>query len=206
MIFARYSRGLFLSECGERFVRLLFLLAGFFVVLWLAGFFVFYQQVSNQYPSPETFFKRAVVFTGGVGRIEAGLFLLRESKVKHLFISGVKKNAIGRFASGVGKANQPVLGFFALNTYGNVQEVLGWLRRERASTLVLVTSDYHMPRSLLLLSKFGKSVRVQQYPVRTPPMKRFYKSLSEYHKYIWTFLAVHVRVFFNDQNATLAFI
>ena len=40
------------------------------------------------------------------------------------------------------------LGFMAADTHGNAQETADWARAHRYKSLIVVTANYHMPRSL----------------------------------------------------------
>jgi len=45
------------------------------------------------------------------------------------------------------------LGYEAQNTSGNAREIARWVRRNGFESLIVVTSNYHMPRSLVELSR-----------------------------------------------------
>src|SRR5690606_2006659 len=102
-----------------------------------------------------------VVLTGGSGRLEYGLQLLAEGKAPVLFVSGAEASVtmgdiLRRAPQNVRRqlADHPssiVLGR-AENTIGNAEETAQWLKDHAVSRLILVTSNYHMPRSLLEFS------------------------------------------------------
>ena len=139
---------------------LLRMLLGLFLVFmaWAAGFAWFISQVPRQ-PSSDTQHTDAIVaLTGGKGRIEYGVKLLKEGRASHLLISGVEE---GITPGGLKALHQVsiddltangnamiTLGHEARNTIGNALETAQFMRREHLQSLRLVTSNYHMPRAL----------------------------------------------------------
>lgn len=168
------------------------ILLNFLVIffLWFFGLVWFIQQIpksKNDFPaSPEM---AIVVLTGGGGRLEYGLQLLAEHRGKVLFISGVGEKVtvsdILRLAPDdtVSKINESniVIGHQAENTIGNAEEIKNWLKDMPYKKILLVTSNYHMPRSLLELSTALPSVTFIPAPVIAGDNDLL---LSEYHKYI----------------------
>jgi uncharacterized SAM-binding protein YcdF (DUF218 family) len=124
-------------------------------VAWLGGLGWFALHLGDPTPDTETPVDAIVVLTGGSLRLEEGLDLLMAGKGKTLFVSGVH---IGVDAADLlrlgGKAPDwvkccVVLGHDASNTVGNAIETAHWLEAQNFHTIRLVTSNYHMRRSLL---------------------------------------------------------
>src|SRR5262249_28360225 len=59
------------------------------------------------------------------------------------------------------------LGRSAEDTLGNASETATWARARHYQKLILVTDDYHMPRSMTELSIALPNVEIFPYPVRT---------------------------------------
>jgi uncharacterized SAM-binding protein YcdF (DUF218 family) len=57
------------------------------------------------------------------------------------------------------------LGYSAEDTRGNARETADWVRAHHFHRLILVTSRYHMPRSLQEFSAAMPGVRLLPYPV-----------------------------------------
>jgi uncharacterized SAM-binding protein YcdF (DUF218 family) len=57
------------------------------------------------------------------------------------------------------------LGFAATNTHGNAMETAAWARAHGYRSLIVVTANYHMPRSLEEFSAAMPGVRLVPYPV-----------------------------------------
>jgi uncharacterized SAM-binding protein YcdF (DUF218 family) len=146
-------------------------LVGALLVVWLGGFAWFVGSslwIGIDRASPTD---AIVVLTGGKARLETGLELLAAGKAGKLFVSGVNP-AVDRdtLLRALGPAAKReacciVLGHAADNTVGNALETAGWMQQEGYRSLRLVTSWYHMHRSLLEFSRVMPRVRVVAHPV-----------------------------------------
>ena len=58
------------------------------------------------------------------------------------------------------------LGREARTTVGNAKEAAGWAGENGYGSIVLVTSDYHLPRSAILMAQAMPEVDLIVYPVR----------------------------------------
>jgi uncharacterized SAM-binding protein YcdF (DUF218 family) len=112
-----------------------------------------------------------VVLTGAAGRLSTGIDLLAAKKAKKLFVSGVYHGVdvqrLLRLARRSGAALDCciVLGYAADDTHGNATETAQWMTREGFTSLRLVTSSYHMRRSLLEFRRTMPAVQVIPHPV-----------------------------------------
>lgn len=95
-----------------------------------------------------------VILTGGEERVDKGLQALQDGLAKRALVSGVHKDVklhelltLHQVPRNVGK--QVDLGFGAIDTAGNAQETAKWVAQHHIHSLILVTSNYHMPRALL---------------------------------------------------------
>ena len=171
----------------------------FLLVAGLAiGFLVFAGRIAT-YATPDTGRQAdaIVVLTGDAGRTTAGIDLLREGRAPQLLISGVDAAAtpadIQRH-SGLSDDELDgcvILGRDATDTIGNAREAGALVRENGYRSLIIVTSDYHLPRSLLEMRALMPGVELIAYPVRTtPPWRDFGASrlwLQEYAKFtaVW---------------------
>jgi uncharacterized SAM-binding protein YcdF (DUF218 family) len=145
------------------------------VLIWLLGFVWF----AGDLPEPAAVNVKTdviVVPTGGSGRIERGLAVLRAGAAGKLFVSGVDHAVKPReFAAGykVKPAEMSccvVLGFDALDTRGNALETASWIEGGGYRSMRLVTSDWHMRRSAGELGQvLPPNVRVVEDAVPTRP-------------------------------------
>ena len=141
------------------------------IALWLAGFAWFVASSYLMQPDPSSATDAIVVVTGGRLRLEAGLELLAAGKAKKLFISGVNQHvdrdellhSFGPLPENA--ACCIVLGHEAVDTFGNARETAEWMHGEGFRTLRLVTSWYHMRRSLLEFARAMPRAHIVPHPV-----------------------------------------
>lgn len=123
------------------------------MLLWLTGFAAFCAVVHRASPPPPSA-DAIVVLTGAPGRIEAGLRLLGANPTSRLLISGVGPTVgFGELTRRAGLdpalAGRITLGRLAHTTSGNAREAAIWVRQKGFTTLVVITSSYHLPRAML---------------------------------------------------------
>lgn len=130
--------------------------------LWLPGLVWFYQQVPQEKDFPDSGVKTdaIVVLTGGMGRVEQGVRLLEQGRANLLLISGVDDEVkpheiVAEY--GIDTAHPAladgktriILDYGPRDTVGNARETARWIQNNDLQSLRLVTSSYHMPRSLM---------------------------------------------------------
>ena len=158
---------------------------GFLVLVWALGFVLF--AVTLPQPAGEERTDAVVVLTGGAGRIERGLEVLKRGWARELLVSGVDPSvkpyefAVEYRVRSSRMACCVTLGCQAIDTQSNAIETAEWLRRERVKSLRLVTSDWHMRRARLELDRLappGVSIVADAVPTRPS----FTALLREYNK------------------------
>ncbi len=152
-------------------------LAALFVVLliWVVGLVAFAQRIERSIPPTEPPVADAVVALTGASdlRLEAAARLLERGKGKRLLISGVNREASRDDILAVSRAVKPIydccvdLGYTAADTIGNAGEIAEWARGKGFTRLIVVTSDYHMPRSILEIRAAMPEAVLIEYPVAT---------------------------------------
>jgi uncharacterized SAM-binding protein YcdF (DUF218 family) len=141
------------------------------IVLWLGGlaWFVASSLLVGVDPGVPT--DAIVVLTGGRLRLETGLQLFAAGIAKKLFISGVNPRVErDELLRALGPAAERAacciaLGHAADNTLGNARETQNWMRDEGYQSLRLVTSWYHMRRSLLEFGRAMPQITIIAHPV-----------------------------------------
>ncbi len=135
-----------------------------------------------------------VVPTGGKGRIDRGLELLRDGQAKQLLVTGVDPDVKpNEFAAEYEVSPRLMqccitLGFAAMDTQGNAVETAEWIEDRQVTSLRLVTTDWHMRRAALELdSAIPEDVLVLEDAVRSQPSMRIL--FLEYNKLIATMFA-----------------
>lgn len=183
-----------------------FIYKGIFAVLviWLTGFGLFWASISPVPEQPEQRTDAIVVLTGDADRIDTGVMLLQQGMAKKLFISGVFEGVVlpEIVRESVREASPDLccieLGHTARSTFQNAEEVTQWAEKAGMTSLRLVTSDYHMPRSQLVLSRqLPDTITVLLHPVSSlsvwgglaagnlSPLRL---RVTEFHKYLVSFV------------------
>lgn len=155
------------------FLAMLIVVACLVVIgVGIGGFFRFTSHVASLSPPAEVPESDAiVVLTGGYLRIETGLDLLEKGKGRKLLISGVNpdtsRDAIRRGTETTDRlfACCVELGRQARDTVGNAIETERWITENGFDRVILVTNNYHLPRSMLELRRVGKAAEIVPYPV-----------------------------------------
>ncbi|MBV6658372.1 MAG: YdcF family protein [Devosiaceae bacterium] len=112
-----------------------------------------------------------VVVTGGSARIEVAMELLSAGAAERLLISGVHEDTdvsmlIERTSSDPDLFDCCVeLDRAALDTVGNARETAAWARDNGFGSLLVVTSAYHMPRTLREIEAVLPGTQLVAFPI-----------------------------------------
>jgi uncharacterized SAM-binding protein YcdF (DUF218 family) len=171
------------------------------VLLYIFGFLVFATTLPHK-PASVSRADAIVALTGGDARLDTAVRLLEHGAAKRLLITGVHpsitKPEIKEIAHGGQRFDCCAdLDFAAEDTRENAAEAAGWMKTHRFRSLILVTANYHMPRSMAEFSTDMPSVKIQPYPVepdgvdfkawwRNPHTVRLLH--AEYAKYLASFV------------------
>lgn len=157
------------------------------VIAWALGFAIFMMSLGAPLGARKT--DAIVVLTGGTGRIDRGIALMRERSAKRMLVSGVgadvKPRELAARYPGSGALFRCCidLGHEAVDTRSNAEETALWVRQHGFRTVRLVTSDWHMPRARIeLRHALGGDIELVGDGVRTSP--KMQTLLREYHKFL----------------------
>lgn len=141
---------------------------------FLGGFVLFAERVTRlaaaiaEPPAADG----VVALTGGGGaRISTGMELLARGKGKRLLVSGVNPQTTDEDVRQLAGGEETLfsccvdLGRSARSTIGNAHETAAWADDHGYRSLIIVTSDFHMPRSLIELQGAMRDVKLTAYPV-----------------------------------------
>jgi len=145
------------------------------IALWTVGLLAFVSRVADSTPAPDPQTSDGVVALTGAStaRLTAAVHLLETGKAQRVLISGVNQKASRADIRGVTKATRRYydccvdLGFRATDTVGNAREAAGWARAHHYRSLIIVTSDFHMPRAMLERRAAMPELRLTPYPVKS---------------------------------------
>ena len=177
-------------------------------VCYALGFTIFVVALPRPALEPAGKADAIVALTGEGGRLAPAVLLLEHGGGKRLLITGVNKATSKRSLKSLlqdAGSNFDCcadLGFAAADTRGNAEEAAQWARQHNYSSLIVVTTSYHMPRSLAEFGAQMPDVKLVPFPVpseeRDPPAWQTFRRLhSEYVK----FLASLARITFQGLTA-----
>ncbi|OJT95302.1 MAG: hypothetical protein BGN82_08940 [Alphaproteobacteria bacterium 65-7] len=136
---------------------------------YAAGFVLFVSSLPAPLQAPPHA-DGIVALTGGGERLDAAVALLEQGGGKRLLVSGVSvattKETVGKLAEGGPRYDCCAdIGYAADDTHGNALEAYDWAHEHGFSSLVIVTSRYHMPRTLREFSAVMPGIALHAYPV-----------------------------------------
>src|ERR1700758_1440109 len=176
------------------------------VLLVGLGFLWFIRQV----PAVEVTLTRdadgIVALTGGASRIADAIELLASGRGRRLLISGAYRatnsTAISRLNPDFERS---------LNTLGNAIETKRWAKHRGFRSLIVVTSNYHMPRALAEIAHQLPDVVLVPFPVVTDRQRvepwwtdgvTARRMVTEYVKYVFVRLRMGLKPSAGSQGAS----
>src|SRR5471032_2900423 len=118
-----------------------------------------------------------VALTGAAARIPDAIELLAAERGKRLLITGVHR---ATSAKEIARLTPLYSKYFtccidldrsALNTFGNALETRRWAHEHNFNSLIVVTSNWHMPRSMAELAHQLPEATLIAYPVKSEKVK-----------------------------------
>ncbi len=193
-----------------RLIRAARWLAGCALVAILAfglGFLWFVYRL----PTAEAAFTQKadgiVVLTGGASRIEDAIDLLARGKGQRLLISGVNRMTGEREIARLRPEHETIIACCvdldrtAVNTITNATETRRWVTDRGFRSLIVVTSNYHMPRAMAELSHQLPDTTLIEFPVISDQLKAGWAHgptlrllFTEYVKYVAAVTRINVPV------------
>nr|WP_244470380.1 YdcF family protein [Microvirga vignae] len=142
-----------------------------FCLIGFLGFLAFVYSIDRIEQPPETRADGIVAMTGGAQRIGDAIDLLAKGYAKRLLISGVNEKTNRDQISRLNPGQRQLfdccvdLDYRARNTIGNAIETRRWAESNGFDTIIVVTSNYHMPRMLVELDHALPNLQKIPYPV-----------------------------------------
>ena len=175
----------------KAFVTLFFL-----VFIVIAILFIDFTYKTFSYDQREVSADAIIVLTGGIGRVDEGVRLYREGKVRWLFFVGVDPSVrlsdLYSPGSGDPSAARVVLEKTSRNTLENAWYARHLIKDKDVKSVLLITSRYHMKRATILLrNALPKDVAIHPYPIDSTNLKEkwwnhrgsFRLLFGEFYKY-----------------------
>lgn len=161
-----------------RWIGFLTITAGLVAALLLGGGFLwFVSNIASEEVTLDHSADGIVVLTGAAARIPDAIELLGAERGKRLLITGVHRATSARE---IARLTPLYAKFFsccidldrsALNTFGNALETKRWTHQHNFMSLIVVTSNWHMPRALVELEHQLPEVKLVAYPVMSVKVK-----------------------------------
>jgi uncharacterized SAM-binding protein YcdF (DUF218 family) len=191
-----------------RWIGFLTMAAGATGIIMLAGgfgWFVF--NIASDEVALDTKADGIVALTGAAARIPDAIELLATDRGKRLLITGVHRATSSKE---IARLTPLYSRYFmccidldrsALNTFGNALETKRWARAHNFNSLIVVTSNWHMPRAMAELAHQLPDVTLIAYPVISEKVKTepWWSNLdtarflfAEYLKYVLALARMHL--------------
>lgn len=171
------------------------------IAAWLAGLCVFNSRINSFEINREEKTDAIVVLTGGRNRLKEAIELLNGGLAEKLFISGVSRGISlqelqKKQQVAIKGAGEITLDEKSTNTVENAIETARWLQDNHIASIRLVTSNYHMPRSMDEFRVHNPGLQILVHPVYSDKVARhwwktwrsFMLIASEYNKFLYVWL------------------
>ncbi len=155
----------------RKLAKALITLSAIAAALFVLGFFIFVGFATQRTQLAEPSADAIVVLTGAEFRIAEGARLLQEGRGKRLLISGVHPHVTRHDLLRITHLPSEDLeccvdvDIKALDTQGNARETRKWIDKQGYNSIILVTSNFHMPRSITEFALAMPGVQVTPHPV-----------------------------------------
>ena len=189
-----------INELKSHYIHFSLLL--FVIILLLQfNFFLFNIQSYKNTDLNKKEIEGIVVLTGDKFRILEGLKILNSKIGFKLLISGVNKEiSIKEIKKEFPEFNQLFnccveLESISTNTFENVREIFFWKKNNDIKNILLITSDYHLPRVELEVNRLLLDKETFYYGVKYDNQKiniRMKKLIVEYIKYLRTKISLSI--------------
>ena len=171
------------------------------ICVWLGGMIGFGYTINHLKTDEKQKTDAIVVLTGGRNRISEAVELLNGGLAEKLLISGVAEETSlealkKREDVNVTTSREIILDKKSTNTVENAIEAAAWVKKNQFHSIRLVTSNYHLPRSMAEFRANNRNLIILAHPVYSDRVERdwwrswhsFRLIASEYNKFLYVWL------------------
>ena len=187
-----------LNQFKDNISHILFTL----ILILILSHFIFFLSLIKNFKidySVTTGIDSIVVLTGDKFRISRGMEILSNGIGKKLLLSGVNKNInlinIKNEFPKYDKFFQCCVDIdnISSNTFQNSKQTFLWLEKNNYDSVLIVSSDYHLPRTKLEFNRFLDKKKIYFHPVNSnsdvDTIGKIKKLFLEYIKYVRTYIS-----------------
>ena len=155
-----------------------FIILIIFIIYFFVGLFNFQEKILSLEKSKNIVNSNIVILTGGSNRIKEGLTIVND-------INKLTKADFKILISGTGKGFSKAtlkkiltsdfnlklveccieLDSISKDTYSNAFETYKWTKKNDINNIILITSNYHMPRAILEFKNRMPNQQIFTYPI-----------------------------------------
>ena len=178
------------------------ILVALILILYFMSFINFLFNVDKNFMVKNNI-NNIVVLTGNVGRLAVGLDLMDNNINSRMLITGVAKGV--KYSDIIknrdSKKNRIDLGYNAQSTLGNALETALWVKERNINDFILITDNWHMPRTLLIFKASMPNREIVPYALKTVNFKfkdylQFYNRTFFIYEEHMKYIISHVQVLY----------
>ena len=175
-----------------------------FIFFTSYSFIIFLEKIEYEEVIYNNSSDGIAVLTGGKGRISLGLELFKSDGNLKLIISGVDKKVSDKSIIPDNLRNKAniTIDKDSESTYQNAKVINNWIAQNKLKNVTIISSYYHMPRSMLLIQAITPSINFYAYPVKKIHTKKisfkenifyYFFLVEEYIKYIVSHYIIFIK-------------
>ena len=189
---------------------LLFLIAYFFI-----GLNSFKERILTLQKDPINLSSKVVILTGGTNRIKEGFEVIYKLDKKSISNLKVLVSGTGKGFSKLSLQEKLNPNFdlrlieccvelddVSQDTYSNAVETSKWVSKNNIEEILLITSNYHIPRSILEFQNKMPNLKILYYPI-TPKQHQINKWLTSFETFSLIFIEYCKYIIANVRIKTL---
>ena len=174
------------------------------ILLLIYGFVIFLKKIHDNQVNFNYKSDGIAVLTGGKGRINLGLELFNKNRNLRLIISGVDKKVSNKsiIPNDIKNKSNITIDKDSESTYQNAKIINKWTSKYKLQNVTIITSYYHMPRSMMLIQSLMPTINFYAYPVERKISNKvsfrenilyYFFLIEEYIKYLLSHFIVFIR-------------